>query len=88
MCCWRVTGCKLVAEILAAAVKSGNTELLTMMLSEANMTTLARQDEKHRAECLGKALTAAVDYRQYAMVYALLAPPPHWGPVTALTIKA
>jgi hypothetical protein len=79
----RVGGSELVA-----GVRSHSMELLNLLLaSEASMATLAKQDEQHRGECLGRALAAAVDTKQRDMVTALLAPPPHWGPVTAVVIE-
>jgi ankyrin repeat protein len=73
---------------LAAAVDSGELPVLTLLLGGvANMDTLVRQDDKHRAGCLGMALAAAVGARKPDMVNALLTPPPHWGPVTSLVIQ-
>jgi hypothetical protein len=73
---------------LVAAVKSLNVELLTWVLRcKAKQDALAKQDEQHRAECLGKALAEAVDTREPDMVAALLAPPPHRRPVTALVLQ-
>jgi hypothetical protein len=74
---------------LASAVNSCNQGVLRLFLeSKANMHPELQREEMKKAESLGAALRVAVQQVRVDLVQMLLAPPAHWGPVTASVLAA